>query len=54
MTPLNLIGPTTLREMLKNVTLFLPEGYELIAGLRPKNVCLYYEVIPAIMLVKRI
>jgi len=49
-TPLNLIGPTMLREMLKNVTLVLPEGYELIAGLRPNNVYLYYEIIQAIML----
>jgi len=35
-----------LREMLKNVTL----GYELIAGLRPNNVYLYYEIIQTIML----
>jgi hypothetical protein len=39
-----------LREMLKNVTLVLPEGYELIAGLRPNNVYLCYEVIQTIML----
>jgi hypothetical protein len=49
-TPLNLFGPTTLRELLKNVTLILPENYELIAGFRPNNVYLYYEVIQAIML----
>ena len=49
-TPLNLIGPTMLREMLKNVTLILPEGYELIAGLRSNNVYLYYEIIQATML----
>jgi hypothetical protein len=36
--------------MLKNVTLVLPEGCELIAELRPKNVYLYYEVIQAVML----
>jgi hypothetical protein len=39
-----------LREMLKNVTLVLPDGYDLIAGLRLNNVYLYYEVIQAIML----
>jgi hypothetical protein len=27
-----------LRELLKNLILVLPEGYELIAGLRPNNV----------------
>jgi hypothetical protein len=40
--PLNLISPIMLREMLKNVTLLLLEGYDLIAGLRPNNVYLYY------------
>jgi len=49
-TPLNLVSPNTLRELLKNVTLILPEGYELIAGLGPNNVYLNYEVIQAIML----
>jgi len=39
-----------LREMLKNVTLILPEGYQLIAGLRPNNVYLYYDIIQATML----
>jgi hypothetical protein len=40
----------TLREFLRNVTLTLPEGLVLIVGLRSNNVCLYYEVIEAIML----
>jgi hypothetical protein len=48
--PVNLVSPTLLQEMLKNVTLVLPEGCELIAGLRPNNVYLYYEVIQAFML----
>ena len=39
----------TLRELL-NVTLTLPEGLELIVGLRSNDVCLYYEVNEAIML----
>ena len=39
-----------LREFLRNVTLTLPEGLELVVGLRSNNVCLYYEVIEAIML----
>ena len=40
----------TLREFLRNVTLTLPEGLVLIVGLRSNHVCLYYEVIYAIML----
>ena len=47
---MNLISPTTLRELLRNVTLTLPEGLELIVGLRPNNVYLYYELVEAIML----
>jgi hypothetical protein len=39
-----------LREMLKNVTLILPEYYEQIAALRPSSVNLYYEIIQATML----
>jgi hypothetical protein len=49
-TPLNLVSQTTLRELLRNVTLTLPEGFELIFVLRPNNVYLYYEVVEAIML----
>jgi hypothetical protein len=52
-TTLNLVSPTTLRELLKNVTLVLPGGYELIVGLRPNNVYLYYEVIQATTCVSR-
>ena len=40
----------TLRELLRNVTLTLPEGLVLIVGLRSNNVCLYYEIIETIML----
>ena len=40
----------TLRELLRNITLNLPEGLVLIVGLRSNDVCLYYEVIEAIML----
>jgi hypothetical protein len=49
--PLNLIGPKVLREMLKSVAMILPEGYELIAGVSPNNIFLYYEMIQAMMLV---
>ena len=47
---MNLGRPTVLHELLKNITVILPEGYELIVGLRPNNVYLYYEVIQATML----
>ena len=45
-----MIKPATLRELLKNVTLVLPEGCELIVGFCPNNVYLYYEVIQATLL----
>jgi len=48
--PVNLISPTILQDMLKNVTLVLPESYELIVRLSPNNVYLYYEVIQTAML----
>jgi hypothetical protein len=38
------------QEMLKNVTLILPDGYELIIGLSPYNLHMYYEVIQTAML----
>jgi len=39
--PLNLIKPNVLREMFKNVTMVLPEGREMIAGLNLNNMYLY-------------
>ena len=39
-----------LRELLRNVIFTLPEGFELVVGLHPNNVYLYYEVVEAIML----
>jgi len=43
--PVNLINPTTLHNILKNVSLHLPENYELIAGARIENIHLYYYFI---------
>ena len=43
--PVNLINPTTLHNILKGVSLQLPENYELIAGARIENVHLYYDLI---------
>ena len=48
--PLNLIGPNMLREMLKSVAMVSPERYELIAGLSPNNMFLYYEMVQAMVL----
>jgi hypothetical protein len=48
--PLNLISPSMLRDMLKNVSFALPGGYDLIVSLRPNNVFMYYEIIQAVML----
>ena len=39
-----------LREMLKSVAMVLPEGYELIAGLSPNNMLLYYEMVQVMVL----
>ena len=36
--PVNLINPTTLYNILKNVSFHLPDNYELIAGTRVENI----------------
>ena len=41
---ISLITPTILLNILKNVSLQLPDGYELIAGIQAENVHLYYEL----------
>ena len=43
--PMTLINPTVLQNILRNVSLQLPEGYELIAGVMTENICLYYELV---------
>ena len=42
--PIKLVKPTTLQNFLRNVTLHLPEGYELTVGTRTENVHIYYEL----------
>jgi hypothetical protein len=42
--PINLISPIALQNILRNVTLKLPEGYELIAGTSLDNIHLYYDL----------
>jgi len=46
----NLINPTTLHKILQNVSLRLPEGYELIFGTRAENIHLYYNLIAVTVL----
>jgi hypothetical protein len=41
--PIKLVKPT-LQNILRNVTLHLPEGYELIVGTRTENVHIYYKL----------
>jgi hypothetical protein len=48
--PLNLVKPNILREMLKNITMILPEVYELIGGVNPNNMFLYYEMVQVVVL----
>jgi len=45
--PVNLINPTTLH-ILKNISLYLPENYELIAGVRTENINLSYDLITVV------
>jgi len=42
--PIKLVKPTQLQNILRNVTLHLPEGYELMVGTRTENVHIYYEL----------
>jgi len=43
--PANLINPTILHNILKNVSFHLPENYELIAGTRDENIHFYYKFV---------
>jgi hypothetical protein len=42
--PMNFVNPTTLQNLLRNVSLSLPQGYELIAGTRADTLHHYYEL----------
>ena len=43
--PITIIGPNVLYSILRNISLCLPENYELIAGTKFGNIHLYYELI---------
>jgi len=42
--PIKLVNPLELQNILRNVTLQLPESYKLVAGLSKENMHLYYEL----------
>jgi len=42
--PIKLVKPIMLQNFLRNVTLHLPERYELMVGNRTENVHIYYEL----------
>ena len=41
---MKLISPSSLQSILRNVTLYLPEGYELISGTRTEYIHQYYKL----------
>jgi len=41
----NLLNPSTMHNILRNVTFHLPESYELLAGTRAENAHLYYVLV---------
>jgi len=41
---MKLISPSSLQSILRNITLHLPEGYELIAGTRTEDIHQYYKL----------
>jgi hypothetical protein len=43
--PITLINPTVLQNILRNVSLHIPEGYKLIVGVRTENIYLYYKLV---------
>ena len=43
--PIALINPTTLQAILRNISLKMPEGYELVVGTKTDKIYLYYELV---------
>jgi len=50
---MNLIPPTVLRNILKNVTSYLPDGYTLCASLQQNNIDVFYEFMDISVLADR-
>ena len=50
--PVKLIGPLTLQDILRNVTLQLPDGFELIFGTKTENMHHYYQVAKEVVVAK--
>jgi hypothetical protein len=45
--PVAILKPSVLHEVLKNISLLLPENFELVAGIKIENIHMYYELIKA-------
>jgi len=43
--PMNVINPTTLQNILRNISLQFPGGFDLIFGTKTENIHLYYEIV---------
>jgi hypothetical protein len=43
--PITIIGPGALYNILRNISVCLPDNYELIGGTKIENIYIYYEVI---------
>ena len=43
--PVSLVTPVTLHSILTNISLNLPDNYELVAGTKLQDVHLYYELV---------
>jgi hypothetical protein len=48
--PIALVNPAILHNILRNVTLNLPENYELVAGTPGENIHLYYDLTKVLVL----
>ena len=47
--PVTLIGPSDLHGIIRNLSLHLPKGYELVARTKQQNIFLYYDLITVAM-----
>jgi hypothetical protein len=45
--PVAILKPSVLYNVLRNISLLLPENFELVAGIKIENVHMYYELIKA-------
>ena len=48
--PIDFMNPATLNSILRNVSLHLPENFDLVAGIKIENIHLYYGLITVTVL----